>query len=263
MNLPEPASTSKPTPGIKTTGARLESENEQIEDISADLTETTRNIKRKFMQRRQTNPLESVIEGVAQQKKSKTGRNTRVDLAMIKLLGCGKIKERPQSVKLSKDVSSVTTLRPILTKDPKHRTTQEVKQTQKCFQTNSYFVKIRQEQDEKTYHDLCQKLRLEEHASSSVVFHYGDQGKYFYIILDGAVEIRIPKPVELEEDSATPEGLISFIIMYFEDIHWREMEKGPSVLQLFYSELTRFNLEIDESGSFDEDQVLKAFDREI
>ena len=41
--------------------------------------------------------------------------------------------------------------------------------------------------------------------------------------------------------------------MYFEDIHWREMEKGPNVLQLFYSELTRFNVDIDESGSFNDD----------
>ena len=46
----------------KTTGARLESESEAIDDISADLTETTRNIKRKFMQRRQTEALEPVIE---------------------------------------------------------------------------------------------------------------------------------------------------------------------------------------------------------
>lgn len=41
------------------------------------------------------------------------------------------------------------------------------------------------------------------------------------------------------------------------------MEKGPNVLQLFYSALTRFNVDIDESGSFNEDQALKAFDREI
>ena len=45
----------------KTTGARLD-ESEAIDDISADLTETTRNIKRKFMQRRQTEALEPVIE---------------------------------------------------------------------------------------------------------------------------------------------------------------------------------------------------------
>jgi hypothetical protein len=67
----------------------------------------------------------------------------------------------------------------------------------------------------------------------------------------------------LEEDSATPEGLISFIIIYFHDIFWKQIPKGNTVLQLLYSEIRRCSLNIDEYGHFDSSEVLKAFDREI
>lgn len=51
--------------------------------------------------------------------------------------------------------------------------------------------------------------------------------------------------------------------MHFDDIHWQETPKGRSILQLFYSELRRCELPVDEHGHFDSDQVLKAIDREI
>ena len=121
-------------------------------------------------------------------------------------------------------------LRPILSKDPTQRTTQEVKQTQKCFLTNEFFINIKKTRDEKTYFDLCEKLGLEEHDKGSIVFNDGDIGKYFYVILSGAVEVRVSGPVQLEQDSATPEGLISFIILYFEDINWKEIVNGSMIV---------------------------------
>jgi hypothetical protein len=106
-------------------------------------------------------------------------------------------------------------------------------------------------------------LRLEEHTAGSVIFNFGDPGSYFYVVIEGSVDVRVPNQVGLEEDSATPEGLISFIIMYFSDIFWQQIPRGESVLQLLYEEIRRFGIEIDESGHFDTTQVLKAFDREI
>ena len=62
---------------------------------------------------------------------------------------------------------------------------------------------------------------MSEHTAGSIVFHYGDVGHHFYIVIKGEVEVRVPAPVELEEESATPEGLMSFIITYFQDINWK------------------------------------------
>ena len=111
--------------------------------------------------------------------------------------------------------------------------------------------------------ELCQKLKLEEHAAGSVVFNYGDPGTNFYCVLSGSVDVRVPCPVELEEDSATPEGVISFIIVHFKDIYWKDIERGSAVLHLFYNELTRCNLNFEDNGSFDQDEVLKVLDKEI
>ena len=109
---------------------------------------------------------------------------------------------------------------------------------------------MKQSRDDKSYYELCEKLRLEEHKKDSVVFHYGDPGSTFYVVLEGSVEVRVPVPIILERDSATPEGLISFIIMYFHFIHWKELHRGRQVLHLFYNELRRCNIMVDEHGDF-------------
>lgn len=120
-------------------------------------------------------------------------------------------------------------IRVILTKEPKERSSQEIKQVQKHFKDNKFFAKVLKERDEKTFYDLCERLRLEEHQEGAVVFNYGDQGQLFYIVIDGLVDVKVPSPVLLEEDSASPEGLISFLILYFGDIHWEPMYHGDRI----------------------------------
>jgi len=51
--------------------------------------------------------------------------------------------------------------------------------------------------------------------------------------------------------------------MYFNEIHWKAIEGGSHVLHLFYDELTRCNLNFDNDGRFDQNEVLRVLDREI
>ena len=46
--------------------------------------------------------------------------------------------------------------------------------------------------DDKTHFELCEKMRLEEYKSGKVVFNFGDSGTYFYVILRGKVDVRVP-----------------------------------------------------------------------
>ena len=139
-----------------------------------------------------------------------------------------------------------------LAKDLKDRTVTDARIIYKYLKDGDFISHLLKDRDEKTLNEFCQKLRLEEHQTSSVVFHYGDPGSNFYCILSGSVNVRIPSLVELEEDSATPEGLISFIVMYFKDIYWKEIENCSFVLHLLYNELTRCDIEFDEKGIFDQ-----------
>ena len=86
------------------------------------------------------------------------------------------------------------------------------------------------ERDEKTCYELCERLRLEQYSEGAVVFNYGDTGQLFYIVVEGEVDVRVPSPVLLEELSATPEGLISFILLYFKDIYWDRLYYGSRIV---------------------------------
>lgn len=56
--------------------------------------------------------------------------------------------------------------------------------------------------------------------AGETVFSFGDRGTEFYIIIKGEVEIRVPAPVELENDQASALGLLVFITTHFDDIYW-------------------------------------------
>ena len=45
-------------------------------------------------------------------------------------------------------------------------------------------------------------------------------------MIKGEVEIQISDVIELEKDSATPEGLLTFIILYFYEINWKMTDKA-------------------------------------
>ena len=97
------------------------------------------------------------------------------------------------------------------------------------FLANNAFIAAEMQKlkkDTETLKLLFSSLKHEVGARGSVVFNYGDSGSTFYILLSGEVEIRVPTPVELEGPSASPEGLIVFLITYYDIIHWEKIPDG-------------------------------------
>jgi CRP-like cAMP-binding protein len=83
----------------------------------------------------------------------------------------------------------------ILSIEPKQRSHNQVKRTQKGLADNPFFAEIAKSRDEKTQYELCDKLRLEEHSADAVIFNFGDPGSYFYVIIEGSVDVRVPNQV--------------------------------------------------------------------
>ena len=171
--------------------------------------------------------------------------------------------QRPKSAKQAKDVDHMSMIRKILSKEPDSRTSNEIQIVGKYLKDQQFFSALKKQRDEKTYLELCMRLRLEEHGPDSIVFNYGEVGSHFYVIIEGKIDVRVPCPVELEEDSATPEGLISFIIMYFNQIYWKGVKRGSKALHMIYTELTRLGIEYDNEGKFDQEIAIRAIDHAI
>ena len=75
--------------------------------------------------------------------------------------------------------------------------------------------------------------------------------------------MRIPSPVELDEESATPEGLLSFIVSFYHDIYWDKLHGGDRIQQMFLKELGRLEVFVDQREFFDSQEVLQALDNAI
>ena len=97
------------------------------------------------------------------------------------------------------------------------------------FKTNKFLAETASTRDSETVFTLYRNLRMQECEPGEPVFRYGDRGGFFYIIIDGEVEVRTPSPVELDEESATPEGLLSFIVSFYHDIYWDKVPAGDRV----------------------------------
>lgn len=91
---------------------------------------------------------------------------------------------------------------------------------------------------------------MQECKARETVFLFGDRGKMFYIIIKGEVEIRTPSPIELENESATAEGILVFIVTYFEDIYWQKIYQGEKIQQVFLKELMKLDVKF-VNGKFD------------
>ena len=86
--------------------------------------------------------------------------------------------------------------------------------------------------DEESIMELYRKLGYLYLDEGVPVCHYGDKGENFYIILEGKVDVRTMSPVELDGEAATPEGLISFVLSFYDDIYWTKVINGGEVKEL-------------------------------
>ena len=140
----------------------------------------------------------------------------------------------------------------ILTMDPKERRKGTIKKLSKQFKQNKFLAEMEQTADADSMFQLYQKLGYTAHRAGEAVFHYGDKGDLFYIILEGKVEVRTVSPVELDGESTTPEGLITFIISYWKDIYWAKISDSYTIKDMFMNELQRLKVPVDLDSNFDE-----------
>ena len=110
---------------------------------------------------------------------------------------------------------------------------------------------------------LYQQLGFMALAEGEAVFHYGDKGDRFYIILEGKVDVRTISPVELNGDAASPVGLISFVLSFYNDIYWAKVPNGDEVKALFTKELEKYTISVDDDGNFDNVKALNVLQPEV
>ena len=134
----------------------------------------------------------------------------------------------------------------VLQKEPADRTLRELAILQTYLSTNAFIAtqveKLREDAD--SLSGLFKSLKYEDCDSGKAVFEYGQSGSTFYVILAGAVEIRVPMPVELEGSSATPEGLLIFLITYFESICWEKLHNGLAIKKELAEQLRQLGLSV-------------------
>ena len=88
-------------------------------------------------------------------------------------------------------------------------------------------------------------MRFAEYAPGEYVFHYGDEGNLFYIIMEGQVIIKTPAPETVEKEQATPEGFLIYLLEYFDEIQWAKMAEGREIRSVFLKELLSLGVKID------------------
>ena len=59
----------------------------------------------------------------------------------------------------------------------------------------------------------------------------------FYIIMEGEVIVKTPAPELIEDEHATPEGFLIYLIEYFEEIYWEKLPEGTYLREIFLKEL--------------------------
>ena len=67
-----------------------------------------------------------------------------------------------------------------------------------------FFQRLSAEQESTEMHQqCCQRMLLETHEKNNILFHFGDKGDKFYIILKGSVSVKIPsnKKITLSKEN--------------------------------------------------------------
>jgi len=70
---------------------------------------------------------------------------------------------------------------------PRRRTPQEITVLHKAFHEIKFFKESQNLLDEISYEKIFQSLTLETYYPGDKIFHYGDVGRKFYIIIQGSV----------------------------------------------------------------------------
>lgn len=81
----------------------------------------------------------------------------------------------------------------ILRIPPQFRLSLHIESLKKLTKDVEFFSKISAEQNSNDVHsECCKVMTLEEYSTEDIIFHFGDKGEKFYIILSGSVSVKIP-----------------------------------------------------------------------
>ena len=81
----------------------------------------------------------------------------------------------------------------ILSIPPSQRKTIHIENLLNLTKNIQFFQKLTTEQESSEIHkQCCQHMLLETYEQNSIIFHFGDKGEKFYIILKGSVSVKIP-----------------------------------------------------------------------
>ncbi|KAL4491243.1 hypothetical protein ABPG72_021629 [Tetrahymena utriculariae] len=99
----------------------------------------------------------------------------------------------------------------------KQRTRKEIEFIQKAVCNLNFFETKKQELDQKLYESLFASLSYEFFQKEEVIYHHGDQGKKYYIILKGSCSLLVP--------NAQNENLISSNLVNYQEQFQKLKEK--------------------------------------
>ena len=120
-----------------------------------------------------------------------------------------------------KEIKERIEVESILKLEPAERTSRNITTILRFFKNNAYFEKQKEIHGEKIIQFLIRKMRFKASEKNEMVFHFGDIGELFYIIMDGEVIIKVPSPAIIEGEKAAAKAfLLEYLVEQFEIVHW-------------------------------------------
>ena len=117
----------------------------------------------------------------------------------------------------------------ILNKKGEWRNRDDLTKLKRYFEQLSFFQSLKKEDDDIVY-QCCKELKYRCYQEGEAICEYGEEGREFYVIIDGKVQIYTPKAVEL---TMTLSELYDYIQTNMRWIIWDKSNKN--LLEFFTS----------------------------
>lgn len=108
-----------------------------------------------------------------------------------------RIVTRPNGDKSKGDddiIASLGEIVELLTTEPNQRSSNALKALALLTQNIPFFIKLNSDIDKNAHINCCQYMRFTNLSKGDFVFHVGDEGDQFYIIIAGSVKVLVPTP---------------------------------------------------------------------
>lgn len=86
----------------------------------------------------------------------------------------------------------------ILGKHPQRRSAKDITVLVEASKDIAFFVKMRQDVGQDAHKLCCSHFKYEHFKTGHYVFHQGDRGTKFYVLLEGKISVKIAKSPDEE-----------------------------------------------------------------